>query len=129
MNRDTVAWIRFAEESYCAAVLLIKSRARRSPNNVICFYSHQCVERYLKCRLTEGGANFGDSKLISLFKQTLGLEPSWCRFVDSVTALKSYTADFLYPGHVATRDDARAALKICRSFRKEARLALGLAAK
>ena len=129
MNHDTAVWIQFAEESYCAADLLMKSRARRSLNNVICYYSQQCVERYIKGRLTEGGANFGNSKLINLFKQTLGLVPSWRRFVDSVTTLKSHTADFLYPGHVATRDDARAALKICRSFRKEARLALGLAAK
>lgn len=130
MKQDTVEWVRFAEESFSVADFLVKTRTRRSLNNIICFHSQQCVERYIKGRLAEGGANSRkNSNLINLFNKSLGLEPSWTRFLDSVTALKSYTADFLYPGHVTTREDARAAVKICRAFRKEARVALGLAPK
>jgi|GEM_PF-2584315 len=37
-----------------------------------------------------------------------------------------YAVKFRYPGHVATRVDARQALRACRSIRSEARLSLGL---
>jgi hypothetical protein len=36
---------------------------------------------------------------------------------------------FRYPGHIATRSDARAALKSCRSLRIEVRFSLGLPKK
>ena len=130
MKPDTAEWVLFAEESFSVAGILEKTRTRGSMNNIICFHCLQCVERYVKGRLAKGGAKpRKNSKLINLFNKALRLEPSWTRFLASVTALKLYTGDFLYPGHVATREDARAALKICRSFRKEARLALGLPAK
>jgi hypothetical protein len=43
--------------------------------------------------------------------------------------LNDYAVKFRYPGHVATRTDAREALKVCRSIRTDVRLSIGLPRK
>jgi hypothetical protein len=44
-------------------------------------------------------------------------------------AEEDFDAQFRYPGHTATKADARQALKACRSVRTEVRLSLGLPGK
>jgi len=43
--------------------------------------------------------------------------------------LNDYAVKFRYPGNVASKSDARQALKACRSIRAEIRFGLGLSRK
>ena len=130
MNANFVECVRFAEEEYQVAVFLMKRRGGNALMNSICFHCQQCLEWYLKGRLQRAGLPIPKThNLAVLLDQVLSLEPMWASFETSVATVKNYTADFLYPGHVATPKQAREALKICQSIRKEIRLALGLSAK
>lgn len=130
MKADTAEWVRCAEEDFAVATVLMKGRRRVSTNNSICFHCQQCVEKYLKSRLEEAGLKVPKiHSLMALLNQTLSLEPLWASFLPSLTTLNNYAVHFRYPGHLASRQDTRTALKICRSIRREVRLALGLPAK
>ena len=130
MKADTAEWVRCAEEDFTGANVLFKARQRTSTNNLICFHSQQCVEKYLKARLAEAGLVVPKiHNLMNLLNQSVAVEPLWSSYLQSFSALNIYAVHFRYPGHVAARQDARFALKTCRAFRKEARLALGLPAK
>lgn len=130
MRADTAEWVRCAEEDFTVATVMMKSRQRISTNNSTCFHCQQCVEKYLKGRMAEAGLPIPKvHNLMLLLNLTLPLEPLWASFMGSLTMLNNYAVHFRYPGHVAARQDARYALKACRSLRKEARGALGLPAK
>ena len=84
----------------------------------------------MKGRLAEAGVHVPKiHNLTNLLRQSILLEPLWASFTGSMSTMNNYAVHFRYPGAVATRDDAKTALKICRSFRLEARRALGLSAK
>lgn len=128
MKADTKAWVECAEASFVAAGFLIRRRTRLAANTV-CFHSGQCVERYLKARLTEAGLPTPKvGRLTDLLALVLPLEPFWEAFNPTLLALND-EAKFRYPGHIATRADAHEALKACRSIRGEVRLSLGLPKK
>ena len=131
MNANALEWVRYAEEDYEVAVSLNKKRhGRKAPLNSICFHCQQCLERYLKGRFEAAGLPVPKTHdLVVLLDQVLSLEPLWASFQSSLAIVKDYTVDFLYPGHRATPTQAREALRICRSIRKEVRVALGLSAK
>ena len=129
MRADTQEWVRCAEEDYSAASALMVSR-RKHLAAAICFHVQQCVEKYLKARLAEGGLPVPQvHSLLVLLNQVLPLEPLWSAFHSSLDQLHHYAVHVRYPGHQATRGQARVAMRICRSLRKEVRLALGLPAK
>ncbi len=67
--------------------------------------------------------------LTALVSLLLHHHPLWAAFNPSLLLLNNYAVKFRYPGHIATRADAREALKACGSIRSEVRLSLGLPKK
>ena len=129
MKADTREWVRCAEEDYEAATDLMRRRSKFLPN-VVGFHCQQCVEKYLKARAVEAGQPvIKTHDLVTLIKKVLPVEPLWSAFLTTAQHLTSYAVAFRYPGHVATRQDARKALADCRAIRKEVRASLGLPAK
>ncbi len=129
MKADTEEWVRFAEAEFKAASTLIRSRAK-DISNIIGFHCQQCVEKYLKARLEEETLPVPKvHSLTALLSLLLQKEPLWESFTPSLLLLNNYAVKFRYPGHLATRADAREALKACRSIRAEVRLSLGLSKK
>jgi HEPN domain-containing protein len=126
MKPSTQEWVSKAEADFAAAETLI--RARRHPNyDAACFHAQQCAEKYLKARLEE--ANLAVPKthnLYSLLRLVLPLEPTWTVMGTDLKILSTFAVAYRYPGLSATKADARAALKRCRSIRRIARQAFGL---
>jgi len=129
MKRATREWVRCAEEDFDVASALFRRRTKKGANS-IGFHCQQCVEKYLKARLEEAGLSVPRTHdLIALLQLLLPIEPLWASFAPALRALNDYAVKFRYPGHVASRSDARTALKSCRSLRIEVRLGLGLPKK
>jgi HEPN domain-containing protein len=129
MRTETEDWVRFAEADFKAAAALSRSRAKNI-SNIIGFHCQQCVEKYLKARLEEEHLPVPKvHSLTALLGLVLPKEPLWASFTPSLLLLNNYAVKFRYPGHLATRADARAALKACRSIRAEIRQSLGLPKK
>ena len=92
-----------------------------------CFFSQQCVEKYLKARLIEAGIAFPRTHdLLQLLNLCLPVEPLWSPYAKMVDAMSDYAVDFRYPGHSATLAEARQCLKNCKAIHREIRLSLGL---
>src|SRR5438876_3668222 len=53
----TREWVAKAESDYDGACEALRSR-KKSRRDRICFFSQQCIEKYLKSRLTEAGVAF-----------------------------------------------------------------------
>jgi len=98
-------------------------RARKNPNrDGVCFHAQQCSEKLLKVRLTKAGILFGKTHdLVALLKQTLVAEPCWESFRENLAFLSDFSVIFRIPGESAYREQAKAAQRRCRLFRKEAR--------
>jgi HEPN domain-containing protein len=129
MRAATREWVRCAEEDFDVANALLRRRTKTAANS-IGFHCEQCVEKYLKARLEEGRLNTPKTHdLIVLLQLLLPVEPLWASFAPALRRLNDYAVKFRYPGHVATRSDAREALRVCRSIRSDVRLSLGLPRK
>ena len=129
MKAETTEWVHFAEADFKAANALIRSRAKNI-SNIVGFHCQQCVEKYLKARLEEEALPVPKvHSLTALLALLLQKEPLWASFTPSLLLLNNFAVKFRYPGHVATRADAHAALKACRSIRAEVRLNFGLPKK
>lgn len=129
MKPATREWVRCAEEDFDVASALLRRRTKTAANS-IGFHCQQCLEKYLKARLEEGGMNVPRThELVALLQLLLPAEPMWASFAPALRRLNDYAVKFRYPGHVATRADARQALKACRSIRADVRLSLGLPGK
>ena len=129
MKAATREWVRCAEEDFDVANALLRRRTKTAANS-IGFHCQQCVEKYLKARLEEGSLNAPKTHdLIVLLQLLLPVEPLWASFAPVLRRLNDYAVKFRYPGHVATRTDAREALRVCRSIRADVRLSLGLLRK
>jgi HEPN domain-containing protein len=130
MKPETREWARCAEEDFDAATFFFRRRTKRPTANVVGFHCQQCVEKYLKARLEEAGLAVPKvHDLILLLQRLLPIEPLWASYAPMLRALNDYAVKFRYPGNIATRAAARAALKDCRAIRKEVRASLGLPAK
>ena len=129
MKQATREWVRCAEEDFDVATALMRRRTRTAANS-IGFHAQQCAEKYLKARFEEAALNVPKTHdLVALLQLLLSVEPLWVSFAPAFRRLNDYAVKFRYPGHVATRIDARVALKACRSIRTEVRLSLGLPSK
>jgi HEPN domain-containing protein len=126
MKPSTREWVKKADEDFEAASAL--NRRRKKPLwNVVAFHAQQAVEKYLKSRLEEAGVSIPKTHdLVFVLGLVLPIEPLWSSWQSSFSLLASYAVQSRYPGNSVRKDEAREALKICRSFRKEARLSLGL---
>ena len=119
-------WVEKAEEDFLSAHR--EYRARKSPNyNAACFFTQQCVEKYLKARLQLDDIEFGKiHDLVKLLDSLQSIEPLWQPFRDSFRVISTYAVGFRYPGEKASKEEAKDALKTCREFRRVARQSLGL---
>ena len=119
-------WVLKAEGDFATAQREL--RARISPNlDAACFHAQQCAEKYLKARLMEAGISCGRThSLTALLDAVISVEPLWESCRGDLAILSAYAVEYRYPGESADRDQAREALKLCRSFRSQARVSLGL---
>lgn len=129
MKPETEEWVQFAEADFKAASSLNRSRAKHIAN-IIGFHCQQCIEKYLKARLEEESLPVPKvHSLTALLGLLLAKEPLWASFAPSLLLVNNFAVKFRYPGHGATRSDAQAALKACRSVWAEVRLSLSLPKK
>ena len=128
MKPLTREWVEKAEGDFEVASQIMRRRKQRV-YDAACFHAQQAVEKYFKARLCEAGVVFPKTHdLAALLKLLLPLEPLWSSFLPQVQLLEDYAVDFRYPGDTATLDEARLALKNCKSIRREVRPSLGLPA-
>ena len=126
MKPLTLEWVEKAEEDFISAQR--EYRARNRPNyNAACFFAQQCIEKYIKARLQEANIEFGKvHDLVGLLESASPVEPLWQPYRSTFRPITAYAVDFRYPGENASKEEAQDAIKICRGFRKVARLSLGL---
>src|SRR5438094_10505533 len=125
MKPATRQCVRCAEEDFDVATALLRRRTKTAANS-IGLHCPQCVEKYLKARLEEAGAVAPKTHdLVLLLQLLLSVEPLWASFAPALRGLNSFAVRFRYPGHKASRTDARQALKTCRSIRGDVRWSLG----
>ena len=114
LTRD---WVKKAVNDFKVASQILRKR-KDVVSDAACFFSQQCVEKYLKVRLVEAGIQFPRTHdLLQLLNRCVQVEPLWSAYAKVVDAMTDYTVDFRYPGHSATLAEAKKALKNCRSLR------------
>ncbi len=98
-------------------------RARRRPNyDAVCFHAQQCAEKYLKGRLSAGGADpprIHDQ--LALLDAVAALEPELSPLREEMALLTVYAVRNRYPGDAATRDEAGRCIAALRRFRRQIR--------
>lgn len=125
MNPLTHEWIKKAEADYRTANR--EWRVRRCPNyDAVCFHAQQCVEKLMKAMLQEAAISFEKThNLIRLLDLLLPIDPALDSYRDELNILAQFAVVFRYPGETASKSTASQALKICKSFRKEALVSFG----
>jgi len=95
-------WIAKAEADFLSAQR--EYRARQRPNyDAACFFSQQCIEKYLKARILEAGFEVPRTHdLPVLLDVVLPAEPLWESARPRLETLTSYAVVFRYPGDSAT---------------------------
>jgi len=122
----TREWVKKAEDDFKVASQILRRR-KDIVTDAACFFSQQCVEKYLKARLVEAGITFPRTHdLLQLLNLCLAVEPLWSAYAKGVDTMSDYAVDFRYPGHSASLTEARRCLKTCKAIRREIRLSLGL---
>jgi len=129
MKPLTREWVEKAEKDWDS--LKREMRARKNPNyDAACFFAQQCVEKYIKARLVEANLYFKKvHDLTYLLGLVAAVEPLWISYEQEFRLLSDYAVEFPYPGASAELEDAKEAMKVCKSFRKTARFVFGLAEK
>jgi HEPN domain-containing protein len=129
MKASTREWVGKAEEDF--AVILALARRRKKPLWAsLGFHAQQCVEKYLKARLNEASIPFQKTHdLEVLLVQGLVAEPLWSAFRSAFKRLSQAAVASRYPGGSVNKAEAERAIKTCKTFRKEARVSLGLPSK
>src|SRR5437588_6502731 len=103
----TREWVAKAESDYDGACEALRSR-KKSRRDRICFFSQQCIEKYLKARLTEAGLSFPRTHELSVLLQLcLPVEPLWSVFDRAMAATTQYAVLVRYPGNWATLAEAQ----------------------
>lgn len=125
MKPSTVEWVEKAEGDWKIAQRAY--RARKDPvYDIACYLCQQCVEKYLKAKLNEDGIPFAKTHdLVNLLGLILPSEPAWSVFGPALVILNKYAVEYRYPGHDATKLEAKAAVKDCRKIRRVIRTAFG----
>ena len=111
-------WICKAEQDYHTILLLSRERKNLLPD-IICFHAQQCVEKYLKSLLVKHGLKVPKThNLIYLKEQLIKYEPELEFEEDILRDLNQYAVEFRYPGEMATKREAREAIKKANKLRK-----------
>ncbi|MCS7338256.1 MAG: HEPN domain-containing protein [Verrucomicrobiae bacterium] len=126
MKPATREWVKKAENDFKVASQISRHRKDIVPD-AVCFFCQQCIEKYLKARLTEAGIEFPRTHdLRLLLDLCLRVEPLWSNYADILDEMSDYAVDYRYPGRSATLQEARSALKHCSQLRAKIRKSLGL---
>src|SRR5438132_14108648 len=113
MKPPTREWVKKAENDFKAACQLLRRRKDIVPD-AACFFCQQCVEKYLKARLTEASIAFPRTHdLLQLLNLCAPVEPLWAMYAKIVDTMADYAVDFRYAGQSATLREARVALRHC----------------
>ena len=125
MKPATREWVDKAEADYAVALLLRPSRQKHS-RDIVCFHLQQCVEKYLKARLTEAAISFprihDRERLLDLVAPA---EPLWLALRPSLAKITDYAVEIRYPGREATAAETRWLIR-ATSLRLQMRNSLGL---
>lgn len=126
MKQVTAEWVAIAEADLRSAAREL--RARRDPNfDAACFFSQQCIEKYLKAILQEAGISFSRTHdLEALANQVARVETSVLLLMPVLKPLTAYAVAFRYPGRRATRTEAREAINHAKKLEQLARMVLNL---
>jgi HEPN domain-containing protein len=126
MRALTQEWIDKAEGDFHTASR--EARARKAPNyDAVCFHCQQCAEKYLKAYLQEQGQRFPRvHDLIELLELCLPYDGTFESQRNLLKDLTKYAVEFRYPGELATKDDAWAALQALKAVRAFVRQKLAL---
>lgn len=126
MKAATRDWLKKAESDWLAALAL--ARRRKIPlHDQVCIHCQQSAEKYLKARLEEAGlVSPKTHDLEKLLRLAITVEPLWAVLRPALKRLTDYAVDFRYPGHEATRQQAKTAIADSRTVRSEVRLAMGV---
>jgi HEPN domain-containing protein len=124
MNPLTGEWVEKAEADLVTAQREL--RARRAPNyDAACFHAQQTAEKYLKAFLQENGAAIPFThNLTDLLQLCLRFDASFQTIDLDLRSLNGYAVRFRYPGEIATRVEAKDAVKAASNVRKFTRMKL-----
>jgi HEPN domain-containing protein len=126
MKPSTLEWIKKAESDYQLALALSRRRKLTFLDHV-CFHCQQSAEKYLKARLEEANVFAPRTHDLKVLLNLLApIEPLWSALLPAAARLSVYAVEFRYPGHEATKAEARKAMADGKAVRKEVRFALGL---
>jgi HEPN domain-containing protein len=126
MTAATGEWIDKAEADYAVALLLRRSRKKHA-RDIVCFHLQQCLEKYLKARLTEAAIPFPKSHdLERLLDLVVPVEPLWTTLRPAMAMITNYAVEIRYPGRSATPAEASAILKQTTKARGMLREGVGL---
>ena len=126
MKPTTLEWIHKAEEDWHVAQMSYRARKYPSYDAAVC-HAQQRAEKYLKARLEEAAIGFARTHdLLMLHQLVLPVEPNWQGLQTPLVFLNPFAVAYRYPGSIATRADAKDAIKYCREVRRVIRTAFGL---
>lgn len=126
MNPLVEEWIAKAEGDFKTAQRELQ--VTDTPNyDAVCFHAQQCVEKYLKAKLVNGGIDFEKTHDLGIILDMLvPLEPSWEKLREDMDSLSGLAVEVRYPGYCSEAQDATEAMEIARRVRQLVRQALGL---
>lgn len=125
INPLTEEWVQKAEGDYTVAQQ--NQHGQNPVNDVICFLTQQCVEKYLKAWLQEANIPFPRTHdLQALLNLIVPVLPAWDAWREDFSKLSEHAVDPRYPGKFATADEAAHAMRICNEVRQAVREQLKL---
>jgi HEPN domain-containing protein len=125
MRRETRQWIRKAENDFTGASVL--ATGPKSLHDLVVLSCRQCAERYLKALLEESSQPIPYiPDLVVLLTLLCPTYPSLRAVRSGLKSLKEFAVDHRYPGRIANKRQARAAMRWASEVRHAARKLLGL---
>jgi len=119
-------WVRKAEEDYLVASSL---DANTTPS-AVCFHCQQCVEKYLKAALAKQGGPIRKIRNLTVLNDLVAEQDArFEKLHDELGSLNPYSVVGRYPGSEPSIDEARRALDMASSLRRQMRDLLGLRAE
>ncbi len=126
MKLSTTEWIESAEKDWDLVLRLSRVRTRTHYDHT-CFRAKLCVEKYLEAKLIEANLKFIATEDLTVFlAQAARVEPSLASLQAQAEFLNQFDLHYCYPGHDATKAQAKQAIKDCRVMRNAIRTAFGL---
>ena len=126
MNPLTLEWVEKAEGDFSTAKREL--RVRKAPNfDAVCFHAQQMAEKYLKAVLQDHANPIPKThSLADLMAVCMKIDPAYQIVQSDLNIMEGYAVQFRYPGQLADKSEAQAALKAAKIVRTFFRLNLGL---